>query len=217
VRITQLIMALLILLLAGCNNDQGGSKTAYLIGQKPTTKSTAKPITKIEADIALTAMEAEHQEALATITAQKETKLQALALEKSKSADHAKETIAAAENQRKIAVEKERQQAAIIIQRDRSALYQQYLIAAVIALILIILLAYSIHRRNQTLKRALHEDQLRHKEYMLASQQQHERIQKTMEILASESTDKHLKKELVKLLKDQYSEQPKLLKHKEYL
>ncbi len=216
-RTTQVIMVVLVLLLIGCDNSQNGSKTAYLMGQKPTTQPITKPITRIEANIALTAMQAKHQEALATITAQKETKLQQLALEKSKSADRTREMIAAVENQRKIAVEKERQQTAIIIQRDRSALHQQYLIAAVIALILIILLGYSIHRHNQTLKRTLHEDKLRHKEYMLASQQQHERIQKTMEILASESTDKHLKKELIKLLKDQHSEQPKLLKHKGYL
>ena len=210
-RITQVIMAMLILWLTGCNNSQNGSKKAYLMGQKSTTSSTVKPITKIEADIALRAMEARHQEALATIAAQKETRIQQLALEKSKSTDHAREMIAASENQRKIAVEKERQQAAIIIQRERSALYQQYLIAAVIILILFALLGYTMHRRNQTLKRTLHEDQLRHKEYMLASQQQHERIQKTMEILANESTDKHLKKELVKFLKEQHTEQPRLL------
>ena len=210
-RITQAIMAILVLWLIGCNNGQNGSKTAYLMGQNQATPPTTKPISKLEADIALTAMEAKHQEALATIAAQKETKLQQLALEKSKSANHTKETIAASENQRKIAVEKERQRAAIIIQRDRSALYQQYLIAAVIILVLLALLGYSIHRRNQTLKRTLHEDKLRHEAYMLASQQQHERTQKTLEILASESTDKHIKKELVKLLKGQHTEQPKLL------
>lgn len=210
-RITQVIMAVLVLWLTGCNSGQNGSKTAYLMGQNPATSPTAKPITKIEADIALTAMEAKHQETLATITAQKETTLQQLALEQSKSADRTKETIAASENQRKIAVEKERQQAAIVIQRERSTLYQQYLIAAVIALMLLVLLGYSIHRRNQALKQTLHEDKLRHEAYMLTSQQQHERVQKTLEILADESTDKHLKKELVKLLKEQRTEQPKLL------
>ena len=210
-RITQVILLVLILLLTGCNNSQNGSKTAYLMGKNPTTNPTVKPITKIEADIALTAMEAKHQEALATITAQKETKLQQLALEKSKSADHTKEMIATSENQRKIAVEKGRQQASIVIQRERSALYQQYLIAAAIALLLLVLLGYSIHRRNQTLKRTLHEDNLRHKEYMQDSRQHHERVNKTLEILANESTDKHLKKELIRLLKDQGAEQPKLL------
>ena len=77
---------------------------------------------------------------------------------------------------------------------------------------LLVLLGYSIHRRNQALKQTLHEDKLRHEAYMLTSQQQHERIQKTLEILADESTDKHLKKELVKLLKEQRTEQPKLLR-----
>jgi len=212
VRITQLVATLFVLLLMGCDSSGGSTKTPYLMGQKPHTSSSSAPITKIEEHIALTAMEAKHQEALASITAKKETTLQELALEKSKSADRAKQAIIASENQRKIAIEKERQQATIIIERERATLYQQYLIAAVIVFMLLILLVYVIHRRNQALKLKLHEDTLRHKEYMLIGQQQHERINKTLEILASESTDKVLKKELVKLLKDQNGTEPKLLK-----
>jgi len=211
VRITQAIVAITLLLLTGCNNSNNGTEVPYLMGHKPNTVSPSKPITKIEEHIALTAMEAKHQETLASIAAQKETRLQQLALEKRKSEDQTRERINASENQRRITIEKERQQAAIMLEKERSTLYQQYLIATVIVFILLTLLGYFIYQRHQALKLKLHEDELRHKELMLASQQHHERINKTLEILASEKTDKQLKKELVRLLKDQNSTQPKLL------
>ncbi len=208
-----MVLALFILLFSGCNShnsDSGNRQTPYLMGQKQTVLAP-QPLTKIEEHIALTAMQAKHQETLSSIAAQKETTLKQLELEKSKSADQTRQAIIASENQRKIAIEKERQRSEIILEKEHSALYQQYLIAGVILFILLIGLIYLIHRRNQHLKLKLHEDELRHKEYMLSSRQHHERINKTLEILADQSTDKALKKELVKLLKDQREEQVKLL------
>jgi hypothetical protein len=192
------------------------------MGSKPTQTQSTKPLTKSEEKIALTVMEATHQEKLATIAAQKATTLKKLEVEKSKADNAAREKIIASENRRKIAVEQEKQQAAIaiekekqqatiLLQKERGTLYQQYLIAAVIFFLVLMMLIYLIHRRNQSLKAKLHEDELRHKEYMQASKQHHERVNKTLEILASESTDKNLKKELVKLLKDQGGDEPRLL------
>ncbi len=210
-RVTQFFLLLGLVLFSGCNNNNSGTKAPYLMGQKPAAQKISTPITKSEERIVLTAMQAKHQEALATIAAKKETRLRQLDLEKSKSADLSRQKIIASENQRKITIEKEKQKSAIIIERERSALYQQYLIAGVILFMLLALLIYIIHRRNQALKLKVHEEELRHKEYMLAHKLQHERVAKTLEILADQSTDKTLKKELVKLLKDQGTEQPKLL------
>ncbi len=202
----QAVWLFVFLLFSGCNShnsDGGDRQSPYLMGQKQSTTAPSKPITKIEEHIALTAMEVKHQETLASIAAEKETTLKRLELEKSKSADKTREMITASENQRKIAIEKERQQSAIVIERERSALYQQYLIAGVILFILLAGLIYLIHRRNQKLKLKLHENELRHKEYILASRQHHERINKTLEILADQSMDKTLKEGLVRLLEDQ--------------
>lgn len=203
VKYIQMVLALFILLFSGCNSDSGNRQAPYLMGQKQSTTAPSKPITKIEEHIALTAMEAKHQETLTSIAAEKETTLKRLELEKSKSADQTRQRIIASENQRKIAIEKERQRSEIILEKERSALYQQYLIAGVILFMLLIGLIYLIHRRNQHLKLKLHEDELRHQEYMLSSRQHHERIGKTLEILADQSTDKTLKEGLVKLLEYQ--------------
>jgi len=202
---------LISLVLSGCGSNTKETRKPYLMTDKSTNKQTSKPISKIEQGIVLSAMRAEHQEKLASIAAEKEKRLKELELEKSKVTSQSRQKIIESENRRKISIEKEKQKASILIEEGRAALYQQYLITAVIIFIALILMLYLIHRRNQTLKLKLHEDELRHKEYMQASKQHHERVNKTLEILANESTDKNLKKELVKLLKDQGAEQPKLL------
>jgi preprotein translocase subunit SecG len=221
VRITHVLLILTSLFVLGCGNSSSDSKRPYLM-QNKTSFPSPKPLSKSEEKIALTVMEAAHQEKLATIASNKETLLKKLEVEKSKVANLTKEKIIASENHRKILIEQEKQKAAILIEnrkqessiilaKERASLYQQYLIAAVILFLVLMMLLYLIHRRNQRLKLKLHEDTLRHKEYMQASKQHHERVNKTLEILANESTDKHLKKELVKLLKDQGAAQPKLL------
>ena len=217
-----LLLILIALTLSGCNNSPAEGKRPYLMQTTPPTKSTATPITQSEEKIALTAMEAAHQEKLASIKAQKEMTLKKLELEREKIAQETKQKISLSENQTqqtisitqsqaKQVIEKERQKSAILIEQERSTLYQQYLTAAVILFLVLMIMLYAMHRKKHALKLKLHEEELRHKEYMQASKQHHERVSKTLEILASESTDKHLKKELVKLLKDQGGEQPKLL------
>jgi len=222
VRITQFFLILTSLFILGCGNNSGESKRPYLMQNKAAEKSPYKPLSKSEEKITLTVMEAAHQEKLATIASDKETLLKKLEIEKSKVVGLSREKIIASENQRKVRIEqekqraatlieKEKQHAAIILEKERASLYQQYLIAAVTVFLVLMILLYLIHRRNQGLKLKLHEDTLRHKEYMQASKQHHERVNKTLEILANESTDKHLKKELIRLLKDQGAAQPKLL------
>ena len=46
----------------------------------------------------------------------------------------------------------------------------------------------------------MHEESLRHEEYMQASQQHHEKITKILEIVVDDKTDKNVKQELIELL-----------------
>ena len=197
--------------LSGCDKHTTKTRKPYLMTDKTPSKQNSKSISKIEENIALAAMRAEHQEKIASIAAEKEKRLKQLDLEKSKVISQSRQVIIESENRRKITIEIEKQKASVLIAKEKATFYQQYLVAAVIFFIVLMLLFALIHRRNQALKLKLHEDELRHKEYMQASKQHHERVNKTLEILANESTDKHLKKELIGLLKDQGVEQPKLL------
>ena len=209
VRYTQFFLLVWLVLLVGCDRSSSTEQQKpYLMTQKrviPHTKevSETKAISRAEERITLSAMEAAHQEKMATIAAEKEKKLKALELEKTKVTEASREKIVSANNQKEIRVTQEKQKVAIALERERTSLYQQYLIAAVILFLVLMIILYGIYQKKHALKIKLHEEELRHQEAMLASKQQHERINKTLEILASDSTDKHLKKELVRLLKDQ--------------
>jgi hypothetical protein len=87
------------------------------------------------------------------------------------------------------------------------------LIVGTLLLLLVLLLLLWIHRKNKAQEAKMHEDTLRHEEFMQASQQHHEKITKMLDIVVDEKTDKNVKKELVKLLKDQ-GDGPALLEEK---
>ena len=95
-------------------------------------------------------------------------------------------------------------------QGDQNRLYQIVLIVSTVLVLLILLLWLWIHKKNKAHEEKMQKESLRHKEFMQASQQHHEKITKMLEIVVDEKTDKNVKKELVKLLKEQ-GEDPVLL------
>jgi len=208
-----IILPIIILALVGCNSSGTKTEKPYLMNSKPVLAQDTKTKEPSEAEtkITLTNIEAKHKEALASIYAEKEKSIKKLEVEKMKIESSTKESISKTESQSQIIIQESKHKYEAITAKENAALYQQYLIAAVLVMFAIMLLVFLIHRRNQALKTKIHEDELKHKAYMQESQQQHERINKTLEILADESTDKNLKKELVRLLKEQNGQQPKLL------
>lgn len=89
------------------------------------------------------------------------------------------------------------------------------IITAVVAglVILILLIIYMMHRRNKKIELQLHEEELMQQKYMEASKQHNENLRKMLEIVTDEKTDKGIKKEIVRLLKDQ-GKQSDLIEHK---
>ncbi len=89
------------------------------------------------------------------------------------------------------------------------------LIAMIVAgvLILILLVIYFIHRRNKAIELKLHEEELMHQKYLEASKQHNEHVKKMLDIVTDEKTDKGIKKEIVRLLKEQ-GKQGNLIEHK---
>ncbi|NOZ89800.1 MAG: hypothetical protein GXO60_00785 [Epsilonproteobacteria bacterium] len=87
---------------------------------------------------------------------------------------------------------------------NKNMVYKK-MIAIIVAGILFftILVIYLINKRKRDNELKLHESELRHKEYMEASQQHNENIKKILEIITDENADKGIKKEMVKLLKEQ--------------
>ena len=81
------------------------------------------------------------------------------------------------------------------------------IIASVLTLLLFVL--FMMHRRSKNMELKLQEEELRHKEMMESSKQYHENVRKMLEIVADDKADKGVKKEIVRLLKDQENQKQK--------
>jgi hypothetical protein len=76
-----------------------------------------------------------------------------------------------------------------------------------------LLILYFIVQRKRKNEIKLQENELRHKEYLEASKQHNEHVKRMLEIITDEGMDKGIKKEMMRLLKDQ-SSQANLIEHK---
>jgi len=226
-------MITIAILSTACSGDNVQSKGAYLIkdGNRSTVipktaKTTTQSITPTqtvkkepkrveptiaETKITLTEIEAKHKEKLASIAAEKEKSIKQIELEQIKIQSSTQQSISASEYESRAIIEQARQQHESSQAREDAGLYRQYFYGIIAILFTLMLLVYLIHKRNQTLKAKLHEDELKHKIHMQESQQYHDRINKTLEILADDTTNENLKTELIGLLKDQNGHQAKLL------
>jgi len=103
--------------------------------------------------------------------------------------------------EREIALIKEKSQ---IEGQDKKIKFYIMIALMVVGVILfIILIIYLIHRRNKKTELKLQEDGFRHEEYIEASKQHNEHVKKMLDIITDENADKAVKKEIVRLLKEQ--------------
>lgn len=166
----------------------------------------------LETKITLANIEAKHKEKLASIVAEKEKAVKHIELEKTQIESKTRQNINTIEYKNKAIIEQARQKSQANIATQEAELHRQYFYGILFVLFALIILIYLIHRKNQTLKVKLHQDDIKHKMQMQESKQYHDRVNKTLEILADDNTDKNLKTDLIELLKDQNEKTPKLLK-----
>ena len=197
-------------LLSGCQSNAKNTKNPYILNMPSKTESH-KIVSKSQEKIELSTIEAKHQERLAQIKADKEKQLKKLELEKSKIENQTKQAISQSKDRSNLEIEKSKQQTAIAIQKNNKDLYQNIIIALIVLSFALMLMIYLLKTKAKKLEQKMHEDELRHKEYMMLATQYNERINKTLDLLASDKTDKALKKDLIKLLKNQENEQPKMI------
>jgi len=217
------LAAVILVILYGC--EQGNVSKAYLMEE--TTKkqeaeaSDQKTYKEANETLELQKLVGANQIALAKIESEKLQQLKALELEQTKlqaqEAAKLQESKLAYEKElqgMKLAQEKEltllQEERLLSNQGDQNRLYQIVIIVSTLLVLLILLLWLWIHKKNKAHEAKIHEASLRHEEFMQASQQHHEKVTKMLEIVVDEKTDKNIKKELVKLLKEQ-GEDPVLL------
>jgi len=129
---------------------------------------------------------------------------------------------AISKNQEKIAItqlikEKEIQLATLKNQEElanKSLAFKKivlYILTGVILLAILVIFLINKRKRDNEIK--LHEKELKHKEYMEATKQHNENMRKMLEILVDDKIDKELKKDMVKLLKEE-GKKGRLIEHK---
>jgi len=225
-KIRELFLALALVMLYGC--EQGNVSKARLMDdtkKKQEAEAVQLKYKEVNETLELQKLVGANQITLAKIEAEKQQQLKTLELEQSKL--QAEEAVKLQES--KLAYEKELQsmklaqeKALTMVQEERllanqgsqNSLYQTMMIVATVLILLVLLLLFWMHKKNKAHEARMHEESLRHEEFMQASQQHHEKITKMLEIVVDEKTDKSVKKELVKLLKEQGGTPPLLLEDK---
>lgn len=206
----------MIFLIIGCGENNDIQKARLLSGHYRDNKVSSVDLPKEEAPqnetILLEEMKYQNKLDLAKIEAEKAKALYLLELEKSKMEMSSQQEITAMaqQTQKEVALAKEQRIAAT---KDKDiALYQITIGVAALLVLFGMVLFLWIYRKNRNDKLKIHEETLRHQAFMQASQQQHEKMNKILEIIVDEKADKTVKKELVKLLKEQGP--PALLEHR---
>ncbi len=93
------------------------------------------------------------------------------------------------------------------------AFYKMIAMMVMGVVVLALLMVYLINSRKRKNELKIHQDELRHKEYMESTRQQNEHIGKMLDVILDENADKSVKKEIVRLLKDQ-GKKGNLIEHK---
>ena len=154
----------------------------------------AVEIARIEAKSSTEIKRIETEALRAKIIAEKEAKINAQQTQKEISAVQYQTQKDIANSSQKVA-----------LQTQEKDLYLYRIIIGVVTLLvlLIILLLYLAHRKNKAVELKIQEDKMRHEEYMQSSNQYHEKTNKMLEIIADKNSDKHVKKELIRILRYQ--------------
>jgi hypothetical protein len=97
---------------------------------------------------------------------------------------------------------------------DKNISFYKMVVMMVVGLIvLILLIVYSINSKKRKSELKMHENELRHKEYMETTKQQNEHIGKMLDVIIDENADSGIKKEIVQLLREQ-EEKGNLIEYK---
>ena len=200
------------LLFFGCH-EENANKAHLISSTNPVLHTTRQPSptdekirllqAQTEAKAKLAKIEAQRDIETAKIKAKTEQTIKEIELKQTQSTNAANTQIASTNAKVTIATEKERQKAALVQQHEKIAFYRLLLIVGAILLLMLLVFIYFLYKQRQNLKLKIHEEDLRHRAYLEASRQSHEKVTKVLDIIAREDIDKGVKKELTRLLKEQ--------------
>jgi hypothetical protein len=225
-----IFIAVFVLTFTACNQEQ--TKSVKMVNdpyhQVPTGYTTDAPKLKAargesrEAELELAKMKKEEKLELAKIEAQTQAELKRIEAESQKAQalaqkeaqiyeQNTKKEISTTQYRTEKEIADSTQETTLLTQERDIYLYRIMIAVATLIVIIALLVFYLMHRKNKAVELKLQEDKMKHEEFMQASSQYHEKTSKMLEIIADESTDKQLKKELVRILRYQDQNQNQLL------
>jgi len=220
-RIKLLLLTMAIFLFGGCN--QGDGESIKMVNDQyhkvPTGYSSNAPKVKVpredrERELLLAKMKSQEALEIAKIEAKSNAEIKRIETEalRAKIVAEKEAQLNAQQTQKEISqvqyqtqkdIAKSTQKVAL--QTQERDLYLYRIITAVVALLIFIiaLLLYLAHRKSKATELKMQEDKIKHEQYTQASNQYHEKTNKMLEIISAEDTDKHVKKELIRILRYQ--------------
>lgn len=136
----------------------------------------------------------------AALIAEKEKAIKALEANASLHRDETQMAITRLETGNRLKVESLRGKYETEIAALNKELKERYLWAAIAIVLILLLFWFLFYRYRRAQEAKQREEERRHEAWLLESRQQHERIEKILEIIASSETDDAVKVELTRLL-----------------
>ncbi|NEW60129.1 hypothetical protein GSY74_02430 [Sulfurovum sp. bin170] len=170
-------------------------------------------LAKLESDKEIAKDKELNRKELSILELESREKMALAKLESQKSLSQGQKELDSTEfsNNREIALAKLNNQKELV---DKNIAFYKMIAMMVVGLVVLaLLIIYFINRRKRKNELKIHEDELRHKEYMEASRQHNEHIGKMLDVITDANADKGVKKEIVRLLKDQ-GKKGNLIEHK---
>ncbi len=182
-----------------------------------------------EKELSSKALESKQRIEMEKIQSQKESEVRKKALEESRIIKEKELALAKLQTQKEISKAQEKSlseklknekelalatlQSRAITDDKKLEFYKMIAMIITALTVLGLLILYFIVQRKRKNELKIQENELRHKEYLEASKQHNEHVKKMLEIITDEGMDKGIKKEMMRLLKDQ-SSQANLIEHK---
>jgi len=158
---------------------------------------------------------AEEKRKYAALVAEKEQRIKELEAATAREKSAAQQAVVRMETQSRQQIERLKSRYSEKIATLNTQLRERRLWIAVGVLILLLIFWFLFYRYRKQIEAKHREEERRHEARLLESRQQHERIDKILEIIASSGTDTEVKVELTKLLQQGLSDSDtKLIEYK---
>jgi large-conductance mechanosensitive channel len=195
--LTSFIFLLNLLFFSGCQENRSQHNRIHLLNPPQTTQKTGVNPNSLAYKSADQALERENRLKLSKIEAQARVEI-----EKIKSQNKLNIAKINAEAQKRVAetdLKAKVQTSQIDAKTHKETIqYTVYIVIVIVLLVLaVFILLYLNAKKNRELKKQLHDEQLRHEQFLKEKELEEQRVHKLLELIASGKVAKNVEKEVI--------------------